>query len=171
MKDMKESYIVETAEYAVQCRLHEEPAFAWWVPTVIKKREIILSKVKSKYWQKTHKYGIEIPKSIRTARELDTKNGNTLWWDAICDEMANVRIAFEVCDGIPPGYTHIDCHMIFDVKLGENYRRKARLVAGGHKTGAPTSITYSSVVSRDSVRICLLAAALNGLEVLARELI
>jgi hypothetical protein len=170
MKDMKESYIVETAEYAVQCRLHEEPAFAWWVPTVIKKREIILSKVKSKYWQKTHKYGIEIPKSIRTARELDTKNGNTLWWDAICDEMANVRIAFEVCDGIPPGYTHIDCHMIFDVKLGENYRRKARLVAGGHKTGAPTSITYSSVVSRDSVRICLLAAALNGLEVLACDI-
>ena len=170
LKDMKESYMVQTAEYAVQNRLHEEPAFAWWVPTVIKKRQAILSKVKSKYWQKTHKYGIEIPKSIRHARELDTKNGDTLWWDAICDEMASVRVAFEVCDGIPPGYTHIDCHMIFDVKLGENYRRKARLVAGGHKTGAPTSITYSSVVSRDSVRICLLAAALNGLEVMACDI-
>jgi hypothetical protein len=60
--------------------------------------------------------------------------------------------------------------MIFDVKLGENYRRKARLVAGGHKTGVPTSITYSSVVSRDSVRICLLAAALNGLDVLACDI-
>ena len=171
LKDMKESYMVQSAEYAVQNRLHEEPAFAWWVPTVIKKRKSILSKVKSKYWQTTHKYGIEIPKSIKNAKELDTKNGNTLWWDSICDEMANVRIAFEVCDGgIPPGYTHIDCHMIFDVKLGENYRRKARLVAGGHKTGVPTSITYSSVVSRDSVRICLLAAALNGLDVLACDI-
>jgi hypothetical protein len=171
LKDMKESYMVETAEYAVQNRLHDEPAFAWWVPTVIKKRATILSKVKSKYWQTTHKYGIEIPKSIKRARELDTENGNTLWWDSICDEMANVRVAFEVCDGgIPAGYTHIDCHMIFDVKLGENYRRKARLVAGGHKTGVPTSITYSSVVSRDSVRICLLAAALNGLDVLACDI-
>jgi hypothetical protein len=171
MKDMKESYMVQTAEYAVQNRLHEEPAFAWWVPTVIKKRETILSKVKSKYWQKTHKYGIEIPKNIKQAKELDAKNGNTLWWDSICDEMANVRVAFEVSeDGIPPGYTKIDCHMIFDVKLGENYRRKARLVAGGHKTGVPTSITYSSVVSRDSVRICLLAAALNDLSVLACDI-
>ncbi len=163
--------MVQTAEYAVQNNLHEEPAFAWWVPAVIKKRKTILSKVKSKYWQKTHKYGIEVPKSIKQAKELDAKNGNTLWWDSICDEMKNVRVAFEVCEGdIPSGYTHIDCHMIFDVKLGENYRRKARLVAGGHKTGAPTSITYSSVVSRDSVRICLLAAALNGLEVLACDI-
>jgi hypothetical protein len=41
--------------------------------------------------------------------------------------------------------------MVFDAKLGENCRRKARLVADGHKTDAPTStITYSSVVSRDS---------------------
>jgi hypothetical protein len=171
LKDMKESYMVQTAEYAVQNQLHEEPAFAWWVPAVIKKRKTILSKVKSKYWQKTHKYGIEVPKNIKQAKELDTKNGNTLWWDSICDEMKNVMVAFEVCEGdLPPGYTHINCHMIFDVKLGENYRRKARLVAGGHMTGAPTSITYSSVVSRDSVRICLLAAALNGLDVLACDI-
>ena len=60
--------------------------------------------------------------------------------------------------------------MIFDVKFGENYRRKARLVAGGHKTGAPSSITYASVVSRDSVIICLLLAALNGLDVLACDI-
>ena len=56
-------------------------------------------------------------------------------------------------------------HVIFDVKLGENFRRKARLVADGHKTDPPSSVTYSSVVSRDSVRICLLIAALNDLDV------
>ena len=90
----------------------------------------------------------------------------------ICEEMVNVRKAFEVVgDGkIPRGYTHIDCHLIFDVKLGENYRRKARFVAGGHQTGAPSSITSASVVSRDSVRICLLLAALNGLDVLACDI-
>ena len=172
LKDMKESYPVQIAEYSIQNKIHEEPAFAWWVPTVIKKRKAILAKVKSKYWQRTHKYGIEIPKSIAHAKELDAKNGNTLWWDAICEEMSTVRIAFEVLeeDGIPPGYKHIDCHIIFDIKLGENYRRKARFVAGGHQTGAPSSITYASVVSRDSVRICLLLAALNGLKVLACDI-
>ena len=35
LKDLKESYMVEMAEYAVQNRINEEPAFAWWVPTVI----------------------------------------------------------------------------------------------------------------------------------------
>jgi len=109
---------------------------------------------------------------VKQAKEIDQKNGNTLWWDAIVDEMATVRIAFMVCeDGkIPPGYQKINCHLIFDVKLGENYRRKARFVAGGHMTETPSSITYSSVVSRDSVRICLLIAALNGLDVLAADI-
>eukprot|EP00980_Cylindrotheca_fusiformis_P007911 scaffold1692_cov79-Cylindrotheca_fusiformis.AAC.2 len=57
------------------------------------------------------------------------------------------------------GYQKIKCHMIFDVKLGENFRRKARLVAGGHVTEVPSSMTYSSVVSRDSVRIALTIAS------------
>ena len=54
---------------------------------------------------------------------------------------------------------------MFDIKLSENFRRKARLVADGHLTEAPKSVTYSSVVSRDSVRICLLLAGLNGLDI------
>ena len=57
--------------------------------------------------------------------------------------------------------------MIFDVKFGENFGRKARLVAGRHTTDAPATLTYSSVVSRDYVRIELTIAALNGLEVMA----
>ena len=40
--------------------------------------------------------------------------------------------------------------MIFDIKLGEKFRRKAQLVGGGHTTTAPDSSTYLSVVSRDS---------------------
>jgi hypothetical protein len=47
----------------------------------------------------------------------------------------------------------------------EDFTRKARLVAGGHKTDAPPTITYASVVSRETVRIALLMAALNNLEV------
>lgn len=52
--------------------------------------------------------------------------------------------------------------------MGENFRRKARFVAGGHTVEVPESlITYSSVVSRDSVRIALTIAGLNGLQVMA----
>ena len=60
--------------------------------------------------------------------------------------------------------------MIFDVKMGENFRRKARMVAGGHMTTTPASLTYSSVVSRDSVRIAFLIAALNDLKVMACDI-
>ena len=174
LKDCKEAYPVQVAEYVIQSQLEEEPAFAWWVPHVIRKRAAILAKVKSKYWQTTHKYGIEMPKSAQHAQELDAKNGNTLWWDAIVDEMRTILAApavEKIEDGkIPVGYKHIDCHLIFDIKLGENYRRKARYVAGGHKTEVAPHLTYSSVVSRDSVRICLMIAALNGLDVQACDI-
>ena len=88
--------------------------------------------------------------------------------------MRNVRPAFEVwekeVEQIPPGYQQIKCHMIFDVKMGEIFRCKARFVAGGHTTETPTSLTYSSVVSRDSVRIILLAVAPNRLQVMACDI-
>ena len=61
-------------------------------------------------------------------------------------------------------------YFIWDVKLGENFCRKARLVAGGHKTEVPSSICFSSVVSRESVRIALTIAALNGLDILACDI-
>ena len=47
---------------------------------------------------------------------------------------------------------------------------KAQLVAGGHVTELPSSITYSLVVSRDSVRIALTIAALNDLSILACDI-
>ena len=44
--------------------------------------------------------------------------------------------------------------------------RKAQYVAGGHLTDVPTYMTYSSAVSRDTVRIGFLMATLNNLDVL-----
>ena len=54
--------------------------------------------------------------------------------------------------------------MVYDVKM-ENFRQKARFVAGGHMTEVPATITYASVVSHELVHIALTLAALNGLEV------
>ena len=49
--------------------------------------------------------------------------------------MKNVMIEFKEFDGtadeIPSGYQEIKFHMTFDIKMGENFRHKARIVAGG----------------------------------------
>ena len=173
LKDVKDSYPIEMASYAHRNNLENEPAFSWWCPYVRMKQTRICSKLKSKYWQRTHKYGIRIPKTVKEAIQIDNENGNTLWWDAILLEMKNVRPAFKRYDGDVRkliGYQRITCHFVFDVKLGENFRRKARLVGGGHKTETPSVLTYSSVVSRDSVRILLLLAALNDIDILACDI-
>jgi hypothetical protein len=47
----------------------------------------------------------------------------------------------------------------------EDFQRKARLVAGGHMTKAPATITCAIVVSRETIRIALLMDALNDLNV------
>ena len=71
---------------------------------------------------------------------------------------------------MPVGYQEVKCHLIFDIKMGENFRRKARSVAGGHVTDVPSTLTYASVVSRDSVCIALTIAALNVLKVMACDI-
>ena len=49
LKDVKEASPIELAEYAVANKIDKEPAFAWWVPYTLKKRQRIISKVKAKY--------------------------------------------------------------------------------------------------------------------------
>ncbi len=106
-------------------------------------------------------------KTVKDALALDRKNGNTLWADAIEKEMKEVCIAFNILpDGhsAPIGYQKIPCHMIFDVKM-EDFRQKSRLVAGGHRTKAPATITYASVVSPETMHLALTFVSLNDLEV------
>ena len=51
---------VEVAEYAVANRIVEEPTFAWWVPHTLRKRNRIISKVKSRYWWTRHKFDLSL---------------------------------------------------------------------------------------------------------------
>jgi hypothetical protein len=170
LKDMKEAFPLEAAEYAVANKIVEEPAFAWWAKNALRKRDRIIAKVKSKYWKRTHKFGVELPHSVEAALRIDERTGTDFWRKAIDLEMTNVSPAFQFLDddeAVPIGYTQIGCHMIFDVKM--DFKRKARLVAGGHQTDPPKDMTYASVVSRESVRLAFLIAALNDLEVLAGD--
>lgn len=170
MKDLKESNPIELAEYAIANMISTEPAFIWWVPHTIRKRDRIIKKVKTKYWKRTHKYGIELPKTIAEAFEIDRRTGTKFWTNAIAKEMRNVMPAFEFNDedNIPKGYKEITLHGIFDVKM--DLTRKFRLVGDGHKTEVPEYSVYSSVVSRDSVRLFFLLAALNDLEVMSADI-
>lgn len=84
--------------------------------------------------------------------------------------MKNNAVAFrflEEGEQVPVRSTWIPFHMIFDVKC--DLIRKARFVAGGHWTEASSQLTYSSVVTRESIRIAFLIAALNELDILAAD--
>jgi hypothetical protein len=119
----------------------------------------------------THKFGIELPKTVEEALEIDRKTCTTYWYDAIQKEMCNNAIAFEFLEpgeSIPISYTKVTLHMVFDIKI--DFTRKARLVAGGHLTQVQSHLTYSSVVSRESVQIMFLIAALNDLQVLSADI-
>jgi hypothetical protein len=179
LKNIKDSYPVQVAEYAVTNRIAHEPAFNWWVHDVLRKRNRIISKVKSKYWKTTHKFGVRVPKTVEEALQLDDETNTDLWRKALAKEMSKVKVAWKSVDDYTPeqvrtgkaptliGYQEIKCHVIFDVKM--DFTRKARFVAGGHMTETPESMTYSSVVSRDSIRIAFLIAGLNDLDVLAGD--
>ena len=73
---MKESHPVELAEYAKARGMSDEAAFAWWVPYTLRKRDIILSAVKSRIRKTTHTYGTEIPTNVEHAHRTDAKNKN-----------------------------------------------------------------------------------------------
>ena len=106
-------------------------------------------------------------------------NGNDYWERAMEKEMSKAKVSWRVHRDHTPdevrhgkckeliGYQEIKCHLVFDVKM--DLTRKARFCANGNEAEAPASITYSSVVSRDSIRIVFLIAGLNDLDILAAD--
>ena len=58
LKELKQSNPVELAEYAVVNEISDETAFNWWVKETLRHIYRIISKVKTKYWRTSHKFGI-----------------------------------------------------------------------------------------------------------------
>ena len=145
---------------------------------VLRKCNRIVAKVK-RYWRQTHKFGIRLLKTVAEALVIDKETGTDVWRKPLAKEVSKVKVVWTVADGVSPeqartgkepsmiGYQELRCHVIFDVKM--DFTRKARFVAGGHTTDTPSSITYLSVVSCDSVRLAFLIAGLNDLDVLAGD--
>ena len=55
LKDIKQAYPAEVAEYMIGNNIQHKPTVAWWVPYVIKHGDQIIGKIKTKYWIYTHK--------------------------------------------------------------------------------------------------------------------
>ena len=172
LTDLKEANLLEVAEYVTSHGLEKEPAFAWWVPQVLRKRDRIVKQVRHRIPKKAIKFGIRVPATVQEALQFDKEDGNNYWRTAIDKEIKNVKVAFQLLDEgeqIPPGSKQIPYHFVFDVRF--DLTRKARLVAGGHRNqGVPQHSRFSSVASRDSVRIGLLIAALNDLKIASTDI-
>ena len=122
----------------------EEPAFKWWGPYTLWTRNQIVLKVVARVKKKSHKYGVQNPKSVKDTCELDRLSGNHHWRNAIQKELGNVAISFEIMEDdevLPQGFKVASCHIIFDVKM--NFTRKAQYVLDGHRTADPDDINYA----------------------------
>ena len=122
------------------------------------------------------KMGIKIPRNTREALLFDRENKNNFWADAIMKEMTGLQRlnVFEFhapnyrCEKAE-GWQFAPMHMIFDVKQ-QDLRHKARLVVGGHVIDSSNHTTYSSVIENLSVRLLLLAATHQSLDVMTGDI-
>ena len=143
-------------------------------------RDSIISKLKSKYWRTSHKFGIQFPKTVKEAYTIESKLWNDFWTKAIAIETTNVRISSEKLDGVTPDnmrkgktnprYEHVNVHILFDINMDGKFTRKVIFVTNSHTTAPPSSIAYSSVLYRESVRIAFLLSSLNELCIFACDL-
>ena len=72
----------------------------------LRKRDIIIANINACVSNKTHNFGIEVPNSIKHAKELDLKNRYNISCDGTAKEKYNVFVAFKIPEEIespPPG--------------------------------------------------------------------
>ena len=120
---------METPELVVvACKLHKEPAFALWASDVLKIRNRIINKIKSRYWKENLNFGILLPKTIKDDYRIDERKGNYFWRTAIEKELKTVSVAYKPyeknLENIFPeqigvdrknhlvGYKEITCHFL-----------------------------------------------------------
>jgi hypothetical protein len=112
-----------------------------------------------------YKFGIQVPKGIKNAIDLDKKNGKQLWQEPIKTELKQLTdyqtfIVLDSGKDIPTDYQKIRYHMVYDVKY--DLRHKTRLIAGGNWTVNDKEDIYSGVVRIDTVRIGVFLGELYG---------
>ncbi|MGL5078847.1 MAG: reverse transcriptase domain-containing protein, partial [Waterburya sp.] len=160
---------VSIAKYGEENDLLDQPGWKRFKRLVNNKQRMqrMVKKATAKPSGPKFQFGIQVPRNVKEALELDKKNKNTKWKDAMQEEIdsLNAYNTFKDKGKLThlEGYKKIIVHFVFAVK--HDLRHKARLVAGGHLTDPTTEGTYSGVVQLRSIRICILIAELNGLDI------
>ena len=142
----------------------------WWVKKVLIKKDRIVARMRkwqTRYLKKSHKFGIKIPRFVKQSLHLNSKTDNNFWADGINEEWDNVKEKFEILlDGEVSTHRSPICAMQYNIWYENGFfRHKARLEAEGYMTEALATITYASAMSRETVKILLIIAALNDFEV------
>ena len=105
---------------------------------------------------------------------IDKADANILLWnDEIREEMTKIKGSAKIHEGSYnelTGLQKITGHIIFGIKFGEEFRRKARFIDNGNKTKQSKLVTYSSIVSRDLVRITLMIAVWNESDIVGADI-
>ena len=141
---------------------------------VLVRRTGINKKKKKKYKPPPrYKYGIEVPRTVEEADNIDRQNGNELWKEATNSEVGTLvdMDCFEFHErGYDPGdgYQKTKLMLIFTVK--QDLRRKVRLVAGGHLIDALDHDIYSSTVKGVSVKLLQVIAHSASLDILCGDI-
>ena len=78
-----------------------------------------MSQVTFRIRRTIHKHGIEVPTSLKNIAEIDSRNKNTYWRDAIAKEMSSISVAFDMIETgqiAPVGFKRTSGHAMFDAK-------------------------------------------------------
>ena len=153
---------VSCAQYAKDNNLLEEPGWKRFRRLVKNdktfKRLVNQARLKSIRRSTVYKYGFEVARSHAHAMQLDAKNGNKKWKEAVNTELSQIS-EYETFEDkgkgakVPNDYKLIRCHFVFDVK--HDGRHKARYVAGGHLTDPSLDSVYSGIVSLRRLRLVI----------------
>ena len=135
-------------------------------------RVIKQSKIRQVRRSQTYMFGYLIPRNYMEAKQFDSENKNSKWYDAIKLAMESMLVFKKWAKAIldkhkkvmnpPKGYHRIKVHPVVAVKF--DGRHKARLVADSHQTPEPIENIYSHVVSLRNLRLVIFLGKLNNLD-------
>jgi hypothetical protein len=95
LAEVKNSYPVHLANYALKNELQDEPAFKWWVKHTLRQGKRLIASITTRYAKRTHKFGIQVSNSTEKALAIDKATNTIFWHDAIQKEMKNVMVTFK----------------------------------------------------------------------------
>ena len=173
---MRKDDPVTLAKYAKDNNLLNQRGWKWAKRIVKsnKKYERMYKLMKGQKLQgPKYKFGVRVPRTKREALEIDAKNGNTLWQDAMTKE-ANALLDLSTFREPEPGEDlskHQFAPLIYTFDVKFDGRRRARICGhGGVVEKLDAAEVYSGVVSNDSVRTIMFLAKLNKLKICAADI-